>query len=484
MMNVSMADDEHHFVCEVQFVLDQFSTVRKKMDGHQDYSSFRSALELINFHGHKLEHCRCMISLRHSEARDEAMLLKAALESKDESVFMCDLESGVDKRGIVAHVMANVQLVVVMASATYGKCQGNRYGTKDELKYIEENEKELYVIQMPGVSEVAPALKRHRAVKWQSEDVRTRNGLFEEIYRQLDADAQGVMQLDLTKFRLGNDKIGSGSFGVVFKSTYKDGKYVAFKQIVGGDTFSLGDLEMAEKEMKTMESFHHRNIIDILWSNVKPSAKDCEGKYIGIGFAMKLTERGNLREFIDSKDDAWAIAERVNFFLDVAAGLCYLHTRPSPVLHRDLKSANVLVCTHHDGSLVGKLCDFGMSKTTDASMKTQNTYTGGTPRWTAPEFYRCEEDRFEFKPSTDVYSLAMVGYELVTRRLPFAEVGDRRVPALLLRGRKPTDLRLKAPRHCPEEIFDLIEKMWNLKIEERPSARQAVSELLHLISLC
>jgi serine/threonine protein kinase len=391
---------------------------------------------------------------------------------------MCNLESGVDKRGIVAHVMANVKLVVVMASGNYGKPHGNRYDTADELKLVEGKRKELFVIQMPGVSEVVPVLKKYTVVHWPSESA-ARNGLYEEIYRQLDAaDLQGEMQLDWSQFRLGNHKVGSGSFGMVFKSACGDGKYVAFKQIVGGDHFSLKDVEMAEKEMGTMASLRHRNIIGILWSNVKLSAKDCEGNYIGIGFAMKLAERGNLREFIDSKDDAWAIAERVNFFLDVAAGLCYLHTRPSPVLHRDLKSANVLVCTHHDGSLVGKLCDFGMSKTADASMKTQNTFAGGTLRWAAPEFYQCLEERFEFQPSTDVYSLAMVGYELMTRSIPFANIDDRRLSMFLARGERVKDLRDKAPRNCPEEILELVESMWNLNVEERPSARHAVSELL------
>jgi serine/threonine protein kinase len=322
-------------------------------------------------------------------------------------------------------------------------------------------------------------LKKYTVVQWPSE-IAARNGLYEEIYRQLDAaDLQGEMQLDWSQFRLGDHKVGSGSFGMVFKSACRDGKYVAFKQIVGGDLFPRKDLEMAKKEMGTMASLCHRNIIGILWSNVDPLAKDCEGNYIGIGFAMKLAEQGNLRQFIDSKDDAWAIAERVNLFLDVAAGLCYLHTRPSPVLHRDLKSANVLVCTHHDGSLVGKLCDFGMSKTITASRKTARTdFKYATLPWSAPELLK----RVPFKSSADIYSLAMVGYELVTRKFPFEDVEHLSLMGLLYEGKERPKLRedtsacLKTDKH--DNLLAFIERMWHSDANQRPNARQVVKELL------
>ena len=100
-----------------------------------------------------------------------------------------------------------------------------------------------------------------------------------------------------------------------------------------------------------------------------------------------------------------------------ACGMCYLHNCTPPVIHRDLKSANLMV----DASFRVKVGDFNLSRVTAANRATGNSVSTSvnlhSPRWSAPEVL----DTGDYSKASDVYSFGIVLWEILTLRLPWAE---------------------------------------------------------------
>ena len=104
---------------------------------------------------------------------------------------------------------------------------------------------------------------------------------------------------------------------------------------------------------------------------------------------------------------------------NVAAALAFLHTRPTKVLHRDVKPGNILH-SRSDGSF--KLADFGISDWLTATLGNTNTSIKGTPLYMAPEQYQ-EEGRTSDK--SDIWGLASTLLHAWTGKVPYAACHDR-----------------------------------------------------------
>ena len=122
--------------------------------------------------------------------------------------------------------------------------------------------------------------------------------------------------------------------------------------------------------------------------------------------------------------------EALEIACQLCAGLAEAHR--SDVLHRDLKSANIILCSGSHG-VRAVITDFGL-----ASDMTQSGEMGGTPRYMAPELWRGEKA----SKASDIYALGVVLYEMVTGRPPFADEADRQTtrpppPGTLSKGLGP-----------------------------------------------
>jgi len=178
---------------------------------------------------------------------------------------------------------------------------------------------------------------------------------------------------------------------------------------------------------------------------------------------------GSLWDLLHSQALAIDPALMVRLARDTACGLYYLHSHTPPLLHRDLKSANLLV----DGALNVKLSDFGMSRLKSYS----HTMTGncGTFQWMAPEVLASRR----YTESADVYSYGIVCWELA-----MANVGSPAVPydgmnqiqaAVQVLQR---NLRPPVPRKCPVLPFaDLMRRCWAADPAKRPSFEQVLQKL-------
>lgn len=105
-------------------------------------------------------------------------------------------------------------------------------------------------------------------------------------------------------------------------------------------------------------------------------------------------------------------SERLRIARDIAKAMTYLHTRNPVIVHRDLKSSNIL----HDAHGNVKLCDFGMARTREHTyVATQ--HISGTPSWCSPEVLRGDD----FNEQSDIYSFGVICWELMTLRMPWPD---------------------------------------------------------------
>jgi serine/threonine protein kinase len=155
-----------------------------------------------------------------------------------------------------------------------------------------------------------------------------------------------------------------------------------------------------------------------------------------VWLVLEFVEGGNLHDFL-SNFGPLSHKLQLSFFIQAAKAINYLHTAPSPILHRDIKSFNFLV---RDKSQI-LLTDFGLSKA--AEFVNSQTFTIGTLKWAAPEVL---DDSPRWSEKADIYSLGMVFFEIVSCEIPFQN--DQSAVGIInkiVNGTRPN-----IPESCPK----------------------------------
>jgi len=205
------------------------------------------------------------------------------------------------------------------------------------------------------------------------------------------------------------EEIGHGGMGEVYRAGRADGQYekeVAIKVVRGGyDTASV--LERFRHERQILASLDHPNIARLLDGGTTEE---------GVPYlVMELIEGTPIDQYCDAHN--LNVSERLRLFVQVCSAVQYAHQRL--VIHRDIKPGNILVTKEG----VPKLLDFGIAKILDPAASAATTVAGPmTPEYASPEQIRGES----ITTATDVYSLGVVLYQLLTGRSPYPK--DTRVP--------------------------------------------------------
>ena len=214
------------------------------------------------------------------------------------------------------------------------------------------------------------------------------------------------------------EQIGEGGFGVVFMAEQTEPvvRRVALKVIkLGMDTRQV--IARFEAERQALAMMDHPNIARVL----DAGATD-EGRPY---FVMELVKGVPITEYCDTQ--RLPPRERLDLFIQVCRAVQHAHTKG--VIHRDIKPSNVQV-TLHDGVPVPKVIDFGIAKSTNARLTEKTLFTEfrqliGTPEYMSPE--QAEMSGLEIDARTDVYSLGVLLYELMTGTAPFESARLRSV---------------------------------------------------------
>ncbi|EEH56778.1 uncharacterized protein MICPUCDRAFT_7545, partial [Micromonas pusilla CCMP1545] len=181
-------------------------------------------------------------------------------------------------------------------------------------------------------------------------------------------------------------------------------------------------LDELEREVSIMARLRHPNIVLLLGAVRSPPA--IVEEYCARGSLYSVLQR-HCKPGVPPLE--WRV--RLQMSLGAAAGMCYLHACSPPIIHRDLKSPNLMV----DRYFRVKVGDFNLSRVAVASATT-GALPGGrvaaaaqhsqgglhSPRWMAPEVLRAAS----YSTASDVYSFAVVLWELRTMKLPWESLGQ------------------------------------------------------------
>eukprot|EP00741_Cyanophora_paradoxa_P016457 tig00020918_g15890.t1 len=206
--------------------------------------------------------------------------------------------------------------------------------------------------------------------------------------------------------------IGAGTFGVVYSGSYK-GKPVAIKELRVQE-LSANDLADFRREVSLHFHLNHPNIVAVRGACTRRngSAPLC--------IVLELMQ-GNLTDVLRNTKIEINLLQKVRMMKEIAASLAFIHSQKPIIVHRDVKSMNVLV----DRNLTCKLSDFGQAvvKSTTIASTTEPTQgkVGSFP-WMAPEIMRMQR----YTPAADVFSYGVVMWEIATRQSPFPDAVDWR----------------------------------------------------------
>lgn len=246
-------------------------------------------------------------------------------------------------------------------------------------------------------------------------------------------------------------RISEGGYGIVFKGRWMS-TTVAIKEIKK-EIIEQDKLEEFKNECAVMEVIRHPNIVMFLGACTKPPH---------LCIILEYCSKGSLWSCLHdmSIKISWEFKRKIA--LDIAKGVLYLHNQNPPILHRDLKSLNILL----DHACTAKLADFGWTRIKAKVM----TSKIGTYQWMAPEVIA----GFKYTEKADVFSFGVILWELATRKPPYYGIDGTEVSKKVIKE----DMRPKInEKDCPKPFLDLMSSCWDRNPEKRPFFDEVIEAL-------
>lgn len=222
------------------------------------------------------------------------------------------------------------------------------------------------------------------------------------------------------------------------------------------------------QEVALLMSLRHPHVLFYVGACVAPQYPLC--------IVSELIDGHSLYSLLHAKGSRrLTLAQKLSLTQDIARGMLYLHSRTPVVLHRDLKSANILVERLQNEQLKATIIDFGLSKlsSTEVSRSNANGLCGSLVTM-APEIMAREC----YRPGSDVYSFGIIAWEIFTSRVPFKNLNPAQVIMMVTSQKRRPPFRKSDA--VPEDIKALIEKCWEHDIKKRPDFMLVVHELNRL----
>ncbi|KAI8388347.1 kinase-like domain-containing protein [Radiomyces spectabilis] len=254
-------------------------------------------------------------------------------------------------------------------------------------------------------------------------------------------------------------KLGSGGFKDCYAGEYK-GETVAIGELRLTD-FTHVDLAEIKHEINVLKQLRHENVIKFIGVCTHP-------KHLCI--VTELCSKGDLFDVI-RKYKKPSFAQQVMYMHDIAMGVSYLHTRRPSIIHRDLKSMNILISEDERA----KVNDFGLARIRPKANALMHTQCG-TPNWQAPEFWTSNPSYTE---KVDVYACGLIFWEILSWGVygyPFQELSEHALYVEVKeRNMRPPTAELF--HMYPRTLMNLITDMWTGDPVRRPSMANVVERL-------
>eukprot|EP00210_Caulerpa_lentillifera_P003269 g3120.t1 len=252
--------------------------------------------------------------------------------------------------------------------------------------------------------------------------------------------------------------LGEGGFGAVYKALMNNVDEVAVK-VVRRRNPSTQDLQSFLQEIRVLSSLRHRNIVQFYGACLRSS---------GTFFVTEMMKGGDLYTVIRNHKDTmrWdRFGKKVA--LDVALGLNYLHSRKPPMMHRDLKSPNVLLSEEGNA----KIADVGMVRTQDRDLVTAQRIM--TPLWAAPEVMRKQRTNIK----ADVWSYGILIWEISTGE----DIIEFEPLAYSYVGRPATRAANNRQMVMPDNVPEVARRIFAECTRLDPGGRPAMKDIVKLL---
>eukprot|EP00347_Sterkiella_histriomuscorum_P008978 403342997 len=325
---------------------------------------------------------------------------------------------------------------------------------KQEMIKIQEEQSKLNIMKQEE-QKVASQLQLKKSGSNQ-------NSLAGQILEEEFQKGQEFFILKLSELKV-EKQIGAGASAEVYKGTYKETD-VAIKKLRNLQSTNENTLKEFKREVSTLTRVRHPNLVLFMGASAEK------------GHVLIVTEfcyGGTLFTLLHEKLSiklSWK--QRYTMALDIAKGMHFLHSQEPHILHRDLKSLNLLMTqpvTKDSDYVQVKITDFGLSRDDHTEIMTGQA---GTFHWMAPE-------TLENKPYThkaDVYSYGIVLWEIICREPPFKTYQAHEIIYKVVNFQERPSLT-KIPSDCPKELITIMTRCWDQQPTKRPDFADIVRVL-------
>jgi len=273
--------------------------------------------------------------------------------------------------------------------------------------------------------------------------------------KELESFRQGLLGKRLGRYEIVRE-LGRGGMAVVYEAKPESGESVAIKVLPASLLTDQTIIDRFDREAKSQASLDHPNIIRVYETGI-----DHDLHY----FVMELIEGMTLETKL-AREKRFPVAEALRMTRKVAEALAYAHDHQ--VIHRDIKPGNILLSAEDRVTVT----DFGLVKLVEEPRLTRTGQVMGTPLYMSPEQARGEV----VDAKTDIYSLGVVLYEMVTGVNPFEADSNLRVIRNVIE-KTPRRPRILIPELSPELEEIILHAMARERSQRYHSARQLLDDL-------
>ncbi|XP_072982619.1 LEAF RUST 10 DISEASE-RESISTANCEUS RECEPTOR-LIKE PROTEIN KINASE-like 1.2 [Typha latifolia] len=197
-----------------------------------------------------------------------------------------------------------------------------------------------------------------------------------------------------------SNELGDGGFGTVYKGKLRDGRTVAVKHLYRNN---YRRVEQFMNEVEILSCLRHQNLLTLY------GCTSCNSHELLLVF--ELVPNGTVADHLHGARSGehtltWPI--RMNIAIETADALTYLHSVEPQIVHRDVKTSNILL----DNNFHVKVGDFGLSRFCPVDVTHVSTVPQGTPGYVDPEYHQC----YQLTDKSDVYSFGVVLMELISSK--------------------------------------------------------------------
>jgi len=253
------------------------------------------------------------------------------------------------------------------------------------------------------------------------------------------------------------EHLGSGEFGQVFRGFYK-GQEVAIKQLYWDNTvLPQVIIQDLTREIESFRHLRHKRLVNFIGASLEIP---------NLCIVTEYAPGGSLHHLLHVRRLQLPLLHCTNMCLQLAEGVLYLHSQNPMVVHRDLKSLNVVL----DLSLNLKLCDFGLTESMERTHITKKN-NGGSPRYMAPELF---DSKSKITEKVDIWSMGCIFTEINGGPLPYEGINTlaELTREMLVNHRTPV-----IPPSIPGVLQAVIAACYQFDARFRPSARVVYEQL-------